>query len=250
MSAAIIKTTRKTATSKKKATLPPPDLAADFARGRDLAIEMMREAVAIGDEREGWRVFRGGKAQDNLAEGYLRDVIEDPTLRPGFTAILSAAMQNEVDLSALASITLAETQAGPIGEDGTTVRPAVDPEGALAPSETRSTAAEGEIANILESAGEILDGLLEGLNDSAAYGANTLLGIAQKRLGQSVHDQTQVAIDDANVAIDEARMVLACVNGKFEDIRVQGVITLLGLAKEKHDVIVSAFYAAKRIAAA
>lgn len=250
MSAAIAKTSRKVAMLKKTASAPQADPAADFARGRDLAIEMMREAVAIGDEREAWRVFRGGKAQDNLAEGYLRDVIEDPTLRPGFTAILSAAMQNQVDLSALASITLAETQAGPIGEDGTTVRPAVDPEGAPAPAEVSPTSPIDEVADLLESAGEILDGLLEGLNDSAAYGANTLLGIAQKLVGQAGRDPIESEIDDTNIAIDEARSVLACVNGKFEDIRVRGVITLLGFAKEKHDLIAKAFHSARRLAAA
>ena len=93
--------------------------AASFARGRDHAIAMLDEAVAIGDERDGWRCFRRGRAQDNLVDGYLSDVLEDPSLRPGFTAVLSAAVQNQIDVSVLATLTLAEVQAGAVGADGT-----------------------------------------------------------------------------------------------------------------------------------
>lgn len=47
MSAAITKARSKAATSKRPASHPQTDLAAAFARGRDHAIEMMREAKAI-----------------------------------------------------------------------------------------------------------------------------------------------------------------------------------------------------------
>lgn len=251
MSAAVTKAPRKAATSKKTASHPQTDLAAAFARGRDHAIAMMREAVLLGSAREPWRSLRDGEAQDNLVAAYLGDLDRDVSLRPGFTAILSAAIQNEIDLSALASITMAETQAGAIGEDGTMVLPAANPkpEAAPVPAEASPKSPIDEVADILDSAEQILDDLLEGLNDSAPYGAHTLLKIAQRQLGQSAQEQTEEAIDNASIAINEACSVLACVNGKFESIRVQGVVTLLGLAKEKHDVIVSAFYAAKRGAA-
>lgn len=93
---------------------------ADFIRGRDLAINMLDEAEALMGEREGLRWMRGGNAQDNLVKGYLADVIADPKLMNGFTSILSTTIRNDhMDLDCLREITLAETQAGAIGADGT-----------------------------------------------------------------------------------------------------------------------------------
>ncbi|RYE74429.1 MAG: hypothetical protein EOO80_17250 [Oxalobacteraceae bacterium] len=237
---ATTKTPRKAVTAKKTAAHPQPDLAADFARGRDHAILMMSEAKAIGDEREGWRCFRGGEAQDNLAKGYLRDVIEDPSLRHGFTAILSAAMQNQVDLSTLASITLAETQAGPIGEDGTMVLPAAGSEAAPVPAEVRPASHIEEVADILDSAAVVLDKLLSTLDKTAAYGAQTLLVVAQEALGRAAAAQTSDAHETASCAIGEAGAVLRCVAGQLHSTALRGVAMLVDLAKAKHDAIVDA----------
>ena len=242
---AATKTPRKAVTSKKTAIRPQPDLAADFARGRDLAIEMMREAKAIGDEREGWRCFRGGQAQDNLAEGYLRDVIEDPTLRPGFTAILSAAIQNEVDLSVLASIILAETQAGEIGADGTRVVE-VTREAAAGVPDVISIPQPNvdEVVDVLNSAVVVLDELLSNLNEAAAYGAQTLLIVAQEALGRAAAAQTREIHETANGAIGEARAVLRCVAGQLHSGALRGVALLVDTAKAKHDAIVDTMCAA------
>lgn len=114
--------------------LPEADLAADFARGRDHAIKMLDEAEHLQDEREGLRCYRKGGGQDNFFHGYLADVEEDPSLLPGFTSVLSAALRNDnMDLSELAKITLAEVQAGKPGANGTEVEDAPPPLAAAAP---------------------------------------------------------------------------------------------------------------------
>lgn len=229
------------------AALPQPDLTVDFARGRDHAIKMMREAKAIGDERGGWRCFRGGQAQDNLAEGYLRDVIEDPTLRHGFTAILSAAIQNEVDLSVLASITLAETQAGEIGADGTQVLDVTGEAAAGVPDVISIPRANvDEVVDILDSAAVVLDELLSNLNEAAAYGAQTLLIVAQKALGRAAAAQTREVHETANGAIGEAGAVLRCVAGQLHSSALRGVSMLVDLAKEKHDATLDCFDTVRR----
>lgn len=243
---AVIKTPRRAAASKKAIALPQPDLAADFVRGRDHAIAMMREAVLLGPAREPWRNLRDGEAQDNVVAAYLGDLDRDVSLRLGFTAILSAAIQNETSIDALAMITLAETQAGEIGADGTQGLTGDALEAPPAPVGAAPTGAMDEAADILDSAAEILDDLLNDLNDSAAYGAQTLLGVAQKLLVRAAREQTTAAHDDANGAIGEALAVLACVACKFERSPLRGVITLIGLVKEKHDLIVDAVHAARR----
>ncbi|HUD34589.1 MAG TPA: hypothetical protein VMR43_16525 [Variovorax sp.] len=215
--------------------LPAPDLATDFARGRDLAIAMMREAVGIGHEREPWRNLRGGQAQDNLAEGYLRDVIEDASLRPGFTAILSAAIQNETSLDALATITLAETQAGEIGGDGTEGQTGDD---LVFPPLPDAAVPEGdmdEAAGLLCSAASMLDHLLQGLNCGAAYGAQTLMTIAEKSTGAAIVKRTNTSKEEASSAILEARDVLKLVAEKAGDSALCGVLALIDLAKGKID---------------
>lgn len=98
--------------------------AADFERGKEIAIQMLDEAEALVDEREGKRWMRDGKAQDNLVRGYLTDIINEPALMDGFTAVLSATIRNDhMNLSEVREITLAETQAGEIGADGTEPHP-------------------------------------------------------------------------------------------------------------------------------
>lgn len=102
------------------------DTAMAFARGRDLAIELMEEAYArrddgaLQDARECMRWMREGKAQDSFVAGYLNEVIKDRSLIAGFSAVLSAVLDNDgCSLDNLRSITLAETQAGTVGANGT-----------------------------------------------------------------------------------------------------------------------------------
>lgn len=101
-------------------------LEADFVRGRDLAIELMEEAYArrddgpLQDAREGMRWMREGKTQDSFVASYLNEIIKDRALIAGFSAVLSAVLDNDgSNLSDLKVITLAETQAGEVGADGT-----------------------------------------------------------------------------------------------------------------------------------
>jgi len=98
----------------------PESAALDFERGRDIAISMLEEAEGLGDEGEGLRRYRDGNAQRNVAKGYLVDVCKEPALIDGFTAVLSVVLQHgPVGSRELRRISLAETQAGEAGADGT-----------------------------------------------------------------------------------------------------------------------------------
>ncbi|MDP9893211.1 hypothetical protein J2W32_001484 [Variovorax boronicumulans] len=102
--------------------LPTASPESDFIRGRDIAIRMMNEGAELAGERECYRRYRiGGAAQDNFVNGYLSDIIEEPALREGFTAVLSQIVGGgEVfDSAYFEQLTIAETQSGEIGADGT-----------------------------------------------------------------------------------------------------------------------------------
>lgn len=214
--------------------------AASFARGRDHAIAMLDEAVAIGDERDGWRCFRRGRAQDNLVDGYLSDVLEDPSLRPGFTAVLSAAVQNQIDVSVLATLTLAEVQAGAVGADGTRPLEATSEQPVEAPGIDQVQHAEvDEVGDVLETAAALLDDLLGSLNDSASYGAQSLLIVAQEALAGAAAGRTMALQHTANGAIGEAAAVLRCVAGHLKSTALRGICMLVELAKEKHDLAIT-----------
>lgn len=210
--------------------------AVSFARGRDLAVAMLDEAVAIGDERDGWRCFRRGRAQDNLVDGYLADVLEDPSLRPGFTAVLSAAVQNQIDVSVLATLTLAEVQAGEVGADGTRPLEATSEQSveALGVDQVPRDAVE-EVVDVLDTAAALLDDLLDSLNESAAFGAQSLLIVAQEALGRAAEGRTIALHETANGAIGEAAAVMRCVAGHLNSTTLRGICMLVELAKEKHD---------------
>lgn len=99
--------------------LPESVPGAGFLRGRDIAINMLKAGGELGDAREGLRRYRGGKPQVNFVKGYLSEIIEEPALLDGFTSIMSATLRNDhVDLAELERITLSETEAGPVEEDG------------------------------------------------------------------------------------------------------------------------------------
>lgn len=216
--------------------------AASFARGRDHAIAMLNEAVASGDDREGWRCFRDGLAQRNFVDGYLAGVLEDPSLHPGFTAVLSAALQNQIDVSVLATLTLAEVRAGEIGADGTRPLEAANepPVEALGVDQVLHAAVE-EVVDVLDAAAALLDDLLDRLNESAAFGAQSLLIVAQEALGRAAAARTIALHETANGAVGEALAVLRCVAGHLNSTALRGIGMLVDVAKEKHDTVVGAF---------
>lgn len=226
--------------------LPEADLAADFVRGRDHAIEMMSEAVAIGNEREPWRDLRGGKAQDNLVDGYLSDVIEDPSLRQGFTAILSAAIQNDTCLEALATITLAEVQAGKRGADGTKSFSAGSMAPQMNPNDDAPQGGMDEAARIMGCVDDMLERMLQELNCGAAYGVQTLLRKAEKALDKAIKGRTTELQEEASGALHEALDVLQLVAQKLDNKAVWGVHTLIEMSKTKLDLTIGCFDEAQK----
>ena len=220
-------------------TLPSADPAADFIRGRDNAINMLAEAEALMDEREGLRWMRGGKAQDNLVKGYLTDLIEDPSLIPGFTSILSMTIRNDqIDLDCLRQITLAETQAGEIGADGTK---AGESEQSVASSPAKvptlidiSAAFDGvcEGQNVMA----VLQAAIanEGGNDDAYFGIQTLARLA---LGSAMTDPpTWVSLCETASLYAQAIALCDRVNNDANDDELlHAACSLMNLAKAHFD---------------
>jgi hypothetical protein len=97
----------------------------DFNAGRDLAVEMLLECerVEYGEQgnRYAWRESRGGAAQNAWTSKFIAAVVDEPDLLPGFASVLSGAMTpiGWLEPTSFANLTLAETQAGGRGEDGT-----------------------------------------------------------------------------------------------------------------------------------
>jgi len=108
--------------------LPDHDPAPAFLRGRDLAIEMLKEgqrqyAEESANAQRIYRVTNAGEvapAQNDFVREYLYKLDEDSTLLYGFSAVLSAALSEQpTDDPESYRVPKAEFEAGVPGCDGT-----------------------------------------------------------------------------------------------------------------------------------
>jgi hypothetical protein len=67
--------------------------ARNFLAGRNLAVDLLREARALDADEKEWSIApegrANGKVQDNYALRYIDQLIQHPELREGFAAVLS-----------------------------------------------------------------------------------------------------------------------------------------------------------------
>ncbi|ADU36934.1 hypothetical protein [Variovorax paradoxus] len=99
---------------------------ADFIRGRNLAVAMLEEADQLQmhdpDSAAPNRAYRDGKAQVRFSEAFLMQLIADPSMLDGFSAVLSAKLADQCDCPAsYYALSAAEYAEGGVGADGTMV---------------------------------------------------------------------------------------------------------------------------------
>lgn len=145
----------------------PTHEAASFLRGRDLAVSMLAEADEVQtnnpDSAYYKRAYRDGKEQRRFAEQYLDQLLDDPELIVGFSAVLSAKLADQCSSPANRySVSIAEYEAGAIGADGTELRDDHISEAAPQPPlDSNASNAEAPAARIRREYDKSLHDLLE-----------------------------------------------------------------------------------------
>jgi len=98
----------------------------NFNRGRDLAIEMLKEGQALHsvDSSDAYRWYRKGRAQNRFVKRYLAELDLEPGMTEGFCAALSAALATDPVYDPVAlGASMAEYEGGELGADGTETWP-------------------------------------------------------------------------------------------------------------------------------
>lgn len=220
----------------------------DFLRGRDIAIKMIDEGSALFGERDCYRRHREpGTAQDNFVNGYLSDIIEEPALRAGFTAVLSQVVGSGegFDGKYFDGLTLAETQAGQLGADGTMQVADEQP----APMSVTATKAEEtaawdddemhEVNAMISEAIAVMRSRSQEANTDLLYGAIYAAQHAQSVLALGLDNRDARDCEDASAPIGVVCAVLDAVFLDVDDIALHGAWRLLDLAHSRLDAAVS-----------
>lgn len=97
-----------------------------FRRGMALALAMMRHAGSLEDPEaaSARRRHRNGRPQLRFAEAYLRELLAEPALIEGFSAVMSAGLVGDLESGCVClpdwqDVPAAEYAAGRPGDDGT-----------------------------------------------------------------------------------------------------------------------------------
>jgi len=218
-------------------SLPEGGLAHDFERGRNLAIKTLKLCDYRNSDYEGFRRHREpGAAQHNFVMEGLVEVLSETSLHEGFAAVLSGAIGSVIiDADYFGTLTLAETQNGVPGEDGTqAVNDDAGTEGNVLPSSYSAAFAFDAHCRVTE-AEAILDSRMHDMNSGAAYGALTLVGIAKAKTAAVEVRATRETCDEASNALHEAIEVLGIVTNDHSDLASEGAFALLKLAKRLID---------------
>ncbi|MET3373735.1 hypothetical protein ABIC89_002798 [Variovorax boronicumulans] len=227
----------------------------DFLRGRDIAIKMIDEGSALRGERDCYRRHRDpGATQDNFVNGYLADIIDEPALRLGFTAVLSQIIGSGegFDGKYFAQLTLAETQAGQYGADAT--QPLADDAPSSATMNAglmmnQATEAKAPTPNewgdfdpyrLMQQAKDVAE--VAALNDEgtdAMWGVHSLIEKALEKVSQAVEHREADSQDLFNKASDELACTLAVLsavnNDGLDNALLYAADTQIRLAKQQID---------------
>lgn len=230
-----------------------------FYVGRDLAIQMLREAASLEstDAAEPYRWMREGAAQARFAAQYLQKIAAHPELIDGFAAVLSSRLGTAGGMAPdYFDLPMAEFEAGEVGADGTATGShdpdAKDPDAEKLAKATHAADSHCDADDppvtrawyrALEAAAIIENTVLESgtANQSAAVAAcTTLATIAADYLGSLViGDDPQPSWQDLGTALgklDEVRAVLMIANDdEVDDTRLRGACALLSLSIDYAD---------------
>lgn len=120
----------------------------NFLRGRDLAVKMLQEGHGFvgSDDTAAKRWYREGNAQQRFVKSYIQQVMNEPALLDGFSAVLSAAIGEDCldDFEGYGTLPMAEFQAGPVGADGTQTESSAETPASQTPLVQEAIPADGE----------------------------------------------------------------------------------------------------------
>lgn len=227
-----------------RATVPPAvsPTEADFIRGRDIAVMMLREGYGFRDcnETAGKRCHRGGGPQERFTKGYLRDLLKEPALLDGFAAVLSAAIGTDSlhDFESYGALPMAEFQAGEVGADGTQPEEQQSLAGTIVASGKASFFASTTLQDACQQicqAVEFLDVLAQHVDSQACWAASRLLDAAAVQIAKSIGSKDCEDADEGWTMLGEALAVMKMIGDMDHTIPIGGAITLVDLARNAID---------------
>lgn len=245
-------------------SLAPGGAEHDFLRGRDIAIKMIGEGSALFGERDCYRRHRDpGATQDNFVNGYLSDIVDEPALRLGFTAVLSQIVGSGegFDGKYFAQLTLAETQAGQYGADGT--QPPDDDAPTLTANDSMvidTPKAEEPTSDewgdfdpycLMLQARDVAETAAndDGSEDSL-WGLHSLIEKSVEKVSAAVEEKNADSEDLCNRASDELAGVLGVLHAvnddRLDNELVYAVESLLRMAKRQIDTKIERLIQARR----
>ncbi|MBJ2155303.1 hypothetical protein [Variovorax sp. IB41] len=220
--------------------LPKGGEAHDFERGRDLAIEMLTNCYELACDAECYRKNREtGTRQKNIISDYMTKVECSPELFDGFTAVLSGAIGPQItDANWFTALTLADTQAGQPGEDGTQ---SLDGDAVVATAGAPKSdafdhatfddiyCAISEVIAIIQARAHDVD------SSDLVFGALYTTERAYDILAEGIRARDVPACEDASAPLAVALAVLNAGLEKADDVALFGAERLLNLAKDRLD---------------
>ncbi|MFL9670474.1 hypothetical protein WIX39_026325 [Variovorax sp. AB1(2024)] len=208
--------------------LPEGGEAHDFERGRDLAIQMMKDIDPNSSSHEGYRCHReAGEAQRNFVMNAYIELLADDSLSKGFTSVLSSVIGGVIqDADYYQAMTLEETEAG--AEQG---QPAAQIDGqafeALGFDDGPYLMASEAIAIIQARAPEVGCELF--------YGAKICVEKAKDLLGVGMTARDVSLCERASAPFGVAIAVMETALSAADDVAMHGALRLLDLAKKSLD---------------
>lgn len=217
---------------------------ADFLRGRDIAVMMLREGYGFrdSDETAGKRWYRGGKPQQRFAKGYLQDILKEPALLDGFAAVLSAAIGEDCfdDFEGYGTLPMAEFQAGEVGADGTLAEESEPVPTALSSNETSlhdtSEMQEmQEVHQLMSEANALIWVRAPESTTEATWGAAYLLEGQLEDLQKAIDGKDMEACEAVSAPLGVAMAVLDGSLEHWDDLTLHAASRLLEFAKGRLD---------------
>jgi hypothetical protein len=219
--------------------LPEGGPAHDFERGRDLAIRFINEGSSLSGQRDCYRDHRDpGTAQKDFAGEYLMEAVEARELLSGFAAVLSQVIGSGegFDGEFFANLTLAETEAGEPGEDGTQVL-ADDAVATTASGPATEFFGHETFDDVCCTISEVIAIIQARAHEVPA--ANLIFGAvyttqrAYDILSEGISARDVRLCEDASAPLAVALAVLGAGLEKADDVALFGAERLLALAKER-----------------
>jgi hypothetical protein len=215
--------------------LPEGGPAHEFERGRDLAIRFINEGSTLSGQRDCYRDHRDpGTAQKDFASDYLMEATEAREMLGGFAAVLSQVIGSGegFDGEFFEKLTLAETETGVTGSDGTRCEESESAPAISRKMDFEATGIEENAYFMISEVIAIIQSRLHDVGEDILYGALYVAERAYAILGSGVAARSIRMCKDASAPLAVAIAVLEAALQVHDDMALQGARRLLSLAQE------------------